>query len=88
MSFVEEWNAFKFVLMMGLFNSEVDSCVGAAAGVLRTVVELTPKIRFTHVHNMVSENDRKTDVFNKNEQMPARRKFLRRCVNRRDPYTK
>lgn len=53
--------AVKFVLM-GLFNSR--SVVLVQRG-MRTVVELTPKIRFTPVHNTVSENDRKTDLFNK-----------------------
>lgn len=32
---------------------------------MRTVVELTPKIRFTSVHNLVSKNDRKTVTLNK-----------------------
>ena len=46
---------------MGLFNSRV---VVVQRG-MRTVVELTPKIRFTPVHNTVSENDRKTGTVNK-----------------------
>jgi hypothetical protein len=77
---------------MGLFNSR--SVVGCRVEVevewfkegMRTVVELTPKIRFTPVHNTVSENDRKTNIFYKiSKNAGSRRKILRRSVNRRDP---
>jgi len=57
---------------MGLFNSGGVRVV--QRGCERVGVELTPKIRFTPVHNMVSENDRETDIFNKNQQMKAGQK--------------
>jgi hypothetical protein len=41
---------------------------------MRTVVELTPKIRFTFVHKTVSENDRKTDIFNKISTIAGQKK--------------
>jgi hypothetical protein len=41
---------------------------------MRTVVELTPKIRFTPVHNTVSENDRKTDISHKISTIDGQKK--------------